>query len=268
MWVAVDQQGHVYVAGDRDIVKMSPSGKALATWDRKGTRGAWDLSGGVAVAPGGPVYAVSASGRLVQAFTPDGRVVREWGTRKGSPGRLIGPLGVSVAPNRMVVVADERAGRIVTFSPSGRLLRQWGRQCRQGTKGCPWYSGPFHAPTDVAVDRRGNIYVADGVEGGGSRVIKLSPSGRRLWQRNLLSPVGIAVDRKGNAYVTLFDHNYILKLSPSGATLARWSIGTEPGPALFPTGIAVDRKGTIYVAELGLGRVVKLSGGRSVATWQ
>jgi DNA-binding beta-propeller fold protein YncE/transcriptional regulator with XRE-family HTH domain len=132
----------------------------------------------------------------------------------------------------------------------------------------------FDHPANVAVDGRGNVYVADAL---GNSITKLSPDGRLLarWgspgtgRGQLDFPTGLAVNRSGEIYVADTSNNRIQKLSPQGKWLAWWGM---PGSSLAnlsgPTGVTVDRRGNVYIADGDSAEVIKLSAsGRVLARW-
>lgn len=131
----------------------------------------------------------------------------------------------------------------------------------------------FGQPAGIAVDRQGNIYVADT---NSNRIQKLSPGGTVLarWGKKgdhpgeFLRPQGLAIDRQGNVYVADTFNHRIQKLSPSGRFLKQWgSPGIKAGQFLFPHDVAVDGQGNIYVTDVA-NRIQKLSRGGSVlAVW-
>jgi hypothetical protein len=116
----------------------------------------------------------------------------------------------------------------------------------------------------VAVDRGGNIYVAETVN---NRVQKLDSSGTVVaifgsqgsGDGQFNSPNGVAVDEYGNLYVADTGNNRIQKLAPSGAFLAAWgSQGSGPGQFISPNSVAVDAGGNLFVADTGNNRIQKL----------
>jgi sugar lactone lactonase YvrE len=120
----------------------------------------------------------------------------------------------------------------------------------------------------VAVDRAGDVYVADS---GTGRIEKLSqqggPSGQWTNFGSVFSgsPQDVAVDDHSNVYVADNTNDRVQELSPSGAIIGNWN-GTKAGaggsaPVSFhgPEGVAVDAHGSIYVADSGNNRIVKLS---------
>jgi DNA-binding beta-propeller fold protein YncE len=162
-------------------------------------------------------------------------------------------------------VADRGNHRIQVLSPSGQPLAQW------GTRGPA--PGQFWAPSDVAVDQKGQVYVADSSN---QRIQVLSPTGQPVaqwgWQGldpgQFQLPSAVAVDASGNVYVSDTRNSRVQKLSPSGQPLAVWgtAVGTgtprpAPQPGVFnaPGGLTVDGQGTVYVADTHNARVQKLA---------
>ena len=130
----------------------------------------------------------------------------------------------------------------------------------------------LRAPADVAVDRVGNLYVA---EWRGHRIRKIDPSGivttlagTGEWgfggdggpaiRAHLNHPSAVAVDASGKVYVAEWEGQRIRRIEPSGviATIAgtgRWGDEGDGGPAVEAPvsgldGIAVDSGGTVYGA--------------------
>jgi DNA-binding beta-propeller fold protein YncE len=83
-------------------------------------------------------------------------------------------------------------------------------------------------------------------------------------------PQSVALDRNCNLYMVDSELNHVVKVSPTGDTLATWgSDGRGPGQFHRPGGIAVDGDGNIYVADSGNDRVQKLAPSGQVAeVWQ
>ena len=88
-------------------------------------------------------------------------------------------------------------------------------------------SGPdlLNAPAGVAIDRKGDVYVADSAN---HRIVKRSPAGDLLaaWGSagngpgQFVRPVGVAVDGQGFIYVADNGNARIQKLSPTGEPVA------------------------------------------------
>ncbi|MGD0499911.1 MAG: putative Ig domain-containing protein [Bryobacteraceae bacterium] len=139
------------------------------------------------------------------------------------------------------------------------------------------------SPSRVALDRSGNLYVADL---GNNRVRKISTSGiittvagtgtsgnlgdgGAAMSAQLARPEGIVLDGSGNLYIADSDNNRIRKVSPSGTITTVAGSGTasysgDGGQAASaglwsPSGIAVDGSGALYIADRGNNCVRRVS---------
>ncbi len=135
----------------------------------------------------------------------------------------------------------------------------------------------FRMASGVAADGRGNVYVADTLDGtirkiAGGQVSTLAGSiyatgSTGVNYASFAGPTGMAIDAAGNSYVTdgyqVGGYNFINKFwwrqvrktTPEGVVTTLLSYGTEI-PPLFPDaisgpGIAVDAAGNVYVVRGG-----------------
>lgn len=114
----------------------------------------------------------------------------------------------------------------------------------------------FRYPTGIALDKNGNIYVADGFN---RWVKKISTNGVVTAISQNIDAVGIVVDDAGVVYVSA--NNLIYKLVPSGSTYTQsllagtnFATGHADGEALSSKfygarGMAFDKDGNLYVAD-------------------
>jgi uncharacterized protein (TIGR03437 family) len=147
----------------------------------------------------------------------------------------------------------------------------------------PATSARFSTPNGVAVDARGNLYIADLFN---DRIRKVDTDGiittfagrfggtfggdgGPATEAGLFDPAGVAVDAAGNVYIADMDNFRIRKVDTSG------KISTVAGNGAFgftgdnvpatqtalssPTAVAVDVAGNLYIADLFNYRVRKVN---------
>ena len=154
--------------------------------------------------------------------------------------------------------------------------------------GGPALSASFSYPGSVALDRAGNLYIADS-----ARVRKVSPEGiiqtvagtgefgysgdegpgtrAKLAAAGFGGGLGVAVDNAGNLYLAERANNRVRKVTPDGIIRTVAGNGSasccysgDGGPARraqfsHPAGVAVDAAGSVYVADTWNSRVRRVS---------
>jgi streptogramin lyase len=260
--VAVDGSGNVFVGdySNYTIRKITPSGVVTTL---AGTAGSWVSADGtgaaarfnglaaVAVDGAGNVFVADSFNDAIRKITPSGVV-----TTLVSAGH---PEGLSVDGAGNVFFADYGNSTIRKITPSGVVTTLAGTAGSSGSADGTGAAARFNGPAGVAVDRAGNVFVADD---GNNTIRKITPSGVVTTlagsadqpgsadgtgaAARFSSPSGVAVDGSGNVFVADSFNSTIRKITPSGVvtTLA----GTA---ALFndPWGVAVDGSGNVFVAD-------------------
>ena len=199
--------------------------------------------------------------------------------------RFSDPFGVALDLQGNVYVADGGdSNRIRRINADGVVSTFAGG--REGFADGVREAAAFHTPSALALDRAGNLYVADT---GNHAIRKVAPSGSvttlagdgqagyqdgvgRAARFN--GPVGLAVDKDGNVYVADTYNDRIRRIAPDGTvtTLAgAGQPGNADGPAPAagfdtPTAIVVDKKGTLFVADTGNDAVRRIDADGSVTT--
>jgi uncharacterized protein (TIGR03437 family) len=204
---------------------------------------------------------------------------------------LSSPNSVILDGSGDMYIADTGDNRIRKVS-GGTITTVAGPGSSNGTlgDGGSALDASLSAPTDMALDAHGNLYIADS---GHNRVRMVSPSGTittfagtgsataalgdggQAVLAGLLRPTALAIDSAGNLYISDYGHNRIRKVSPAGiittvagngnasyfgdgglATIAAINAPQQPGdtdPGILH--IAVDAAGNLYIADSGSGRL-------------
>ena len=144
----------------------------------------------------------------------------------------------------------------------------------------------FADPYGVAVDNKGNLYIADAGEN--NRIRKLTPEGvvttlaggdegfqdGQGAAARFNTPSALAIDADGNLYVADTGNHAIRKVTPDGTvtTIAgSGAAGYKDGQAAqaefnAPVGVALDAKGEVYVADTYNDRIRKVTADGQVTT--
>src|SRR3989304_1361407 len=137
----------------------------------------------------------------------------------------------------------------------------------------------FNWPTGVAVDDKGNIYVADFLNNmirkvnKSGEVITFLGSGHAAFAdgkgrlAHLRGPDNIALDKEGNIYVADADNFRIRKITSDGTitTIAGSGMrGYKDGERktaqfMYPTGVAIDSFGNVYVCDSQNNRIRRIT---------
>ena len=202
---------------------------------------------GVAVNSKGHIYVFHRGKHPLMEFGPNGKYL----------GSIADDLFVTAHTVRVdaednIWTTDVGTHVVLKLSPEGRVLLSLGRMRTPGDD-----VGHFNQPTDVAFDRDGNIYVADGE--GNSRVLKFNKFGNRLLGWGMKGagpgqfdlPHSIAIDGdliyvgdRENARIQIFDLN--------GRYLREWKLG-------HPFGLFVTPEHFIYMSDAIAGRILKIN---------
>ena len=161
-----------------------------------------------------------------------------------------GNLYIADCGNHVVRKIDT-AGFVTTFA---------GHINGEGYADGPPSAAMFNLPTDVDMDKDGNLFVADRWNW---FVRKVTPDGTASSFAAIADPAGIGVDKKtGNVYVTNPSGGAVYQVLPDG------TVNTLPVSFNYPSDVAVDTAGYVWVVDQGLSTIVKLdpAGGAWTAT--
>lgn len=251
--LAVDRQGNVVLAdgGMARIQRRTAGGELLAQWSSFTTsKGAERLIAprGVAVDTAGNIAVTDAQRKTVRVFSPQGLLLRSFGSEGTADGDFLRPVGIAVDGQNNLYVVDEEASRVQKFRADGAFVLKLG--------GLGGGQGQLRLPTGIAVDGDGSLYIADT---GNNLLQKFDAQGRYLRQWGGLGtedgrfqrPVGLAIDAEGNVLVADTGNRRVQKFSPQGEFLAKWDAAAE--------WLAVDASGAVLTSSPQGSRVDRYS---------
>lgn len=250
--------------------------------------------GGLAFDSTGNLYIADTDHQIIREVSLAGIITTVAGTGEqgfsGDGGTatsalLDSPAGVALDAGNNIYIADTHNNRIRRVAASSGVITTI---AGTGTAGFSGDGGTATAaeldyPTAIAVDSRGNVFVADTnnfrireisggkistIAGDGSQTF--SGDGGLATAAGLDSPNGIAVDRASNLYIA-DTHNQSVRMVAAATgiitTMAGTGFrtfngdGTATSSALArPRGVAVDSTGAVYVADSDNERIRKISG--------
>jgi DNA-binding beta-propeller fold protein YncE len=232
-------------------------------WD--GNNSGWRLNHPMGLAwSNGFLWVADGENASVKKLTPEGGLVAEWKDFKR-------PVAVAAAKDA-VYIADFLADRIVKLDPEdGVVVATWGRHGNS--------LGEFDAPSGIAVDPQGFVYVTDFYN---HRVQKLTGEGRLItqwgtegrWNGQLHYPTDVAVGPAGEIFVADAYNHRVEVFAADGAYLRKWGgvgyglSGKWGGWFRLAKALALDAAGNVYVADAFNHRVQIFSTtGRLLGTW-
>jgi sugar lactone lactonase YvrE len=259
---------------------------------QKATSVIFTLVDGIAIDPNGNIYISHRSQNRVRKIDQNGIVSTIAGNGhakfSGDGGlaknaSLNFPAGLAFDTAGNLYIADRNNHRVRRIDPNGIITTIAG-------DGAPNYTADnikatessLHFPSDVAVDKFGQIYISDRSN---NRIRKVDSQGIITTYAGigvasyggdfgpadeafLKFPFGITFDNQGNLFVADRGNNRIRKIDPDGiiytvAGTGLFAIRGDYGPAkqadlAFPTDVTSDNKGNIYIADRNNNRIRKV----------
>lgn len=203
-----------------------------------------------------------------------------------------GALGLAVDNAGNLYLADWNNYRIRKVNTSGTINTIAGTgSSTYGGDGGSAYGASFPAPTGLAIDSTGNLYIADNSANrirmintsgiitlfAGSTSYGFAGDGGAATAASLYGSTSVTVDRAGNVYIADVANQRIRKVNTSGIISTFAGTGTagfsgDGGPATAaalngPTSIAFDRAGNAYIADRGNNRIRKVDASGNISTF-
>ena len=193
-------------------------------------------------------------------------------------------LAVDAAGNLYIAEMSNHVVRRVTTDGLITTVAGNGSAGYSGDGG-PAASASLYWPQGLAVDRAGNLYIADGgdnvirkvapsgiiVTFAGNGVAGYSGDGGPAAAAELRWPQGVAVDTTGNLYIADTMNNVVRKVSAGGIITTLAGNGTaaysgDGGPATaaslnYPLALAVDAAGDVFISDRNNFAIRRIAGG-------
>ena len=304
--LAFDPEGNLYIA-DREnhrVRKLDTSGN-ISTFAGIGkagfsgdggpaVRAKLNLPSGLAADEKGNLYISDRSNDRIRVVDKKGVIRTYAGTGvagfQGDAGpalkaQLDKPFGIALDEAENLYIADRNNNRVRKVSPEGIITTVAGDGgfFFMGDNG-PAYRASVAAPTGVAVDKKGNLYIADRNNNRIRLVDKLgmirtvAGTGQQDYngdsetarETNLYLPFGLTVDSNDNLLVIDRSHYRIRRIDPksgkvetvagNGLKLFAGDGGPATGATLsFPHGMFVDKNDNLIFSDKGHYRIRKIT---------
>lgn len=246
-------------------------------WPQSSTSWCFNLPGDVAVDDDGNIYVLDVGNHRIQKYTSSRNFITSWGSPGDGKGQFIDAVAMAFDPDGYIYVSDSgyygptegQVSRVQKFTLSGQwvgVLDRWG----EDNKG-------FNDPRGIAVDKEGNVYIADADEGDkdqNNRIHKFSANGDFIrswqifevdnWNRAQISDVAVAPDgnilalvNSGSDYPQGRDAHPVQRFTPDGVLLDKWTVdpGREEALSDGLFGISVDKDNHVYISKIWGNRI-------------
>jgi sugar lactone lactonase YvrE len=254
--MAVDSKNRLYIA-DRKVSAVFIVN--TETWDfemiKNGVHARFGMIIGLAVDDTDRLFVSDSTNRRVLVFTPDHKLDTSISQGMQDPG------GLAIDnENRFLYVADASLDQVLVYDadPPFKLLRRIGTGGKQHTLTSP---GDFAIPTNLALDKDGNLYVTDTLnnrveifdaDGNFIRTFGKAGDGPGYFAR----PKGIAIDADGHVWVADAMQDRIQVFTPEGQLLLYMGgHGNLPGEFSTIAGLTIDKNNRVFTSEQYPGRV-------------
>jgi sugar lactone lactonase YvrE len=189
---------------------------------------------GVAVDRRGNVLVSDGATNRLRLITPQGEVKTLAGSSEGDAdgpaleAQFNTPSAIAFDAAGNLIIADTSNNRIRKLSADYQTVSTIAGSGTQGFKDGTADEAQFDGPVGVAVDRQGNIYVADAYN---DRVRKITADGNVSTFASALdaegavaikldTPCGVAVDALGNVFIADTGNDEIRKVTPAGEVVS------------------------------------------------
>ncbi|MCH8281213.1 MAG: NHL repeat-containing protein [Chloroflexi bacterium] len=155
--------------------------------------------------------------------------------------------------------------RVTVFTVDEELVREFGTKVPPEDANDSAPDGSFMWPTSIALDSKGNAYVADEWL---NRISIFNKDGDCVGKWGTLGdgegefnhPSGLAFDANDNLYLVDSVNHRVQVFTTEGKFLSTWGrLGSGDGEFNHPWGIEIDKNGDVYVADWRNDRIQKFA---------
>ncbi|HEX5307884.1 MAG TPA: SMP-30/gluconolactonase/LRE family protein [Solirubrobacteraceae bacterium] len=245
--IARDSEGNVYVVDKAKncVEELSSGGTFIQKFGGSGSgEGGLKEPMGITIDGKGTIWVANAGGNQIVGFDKEGKFLTGIGVG------LSFPAAVAYSPsNGRLYITDTEVSRIEWINP--QVPGEYGIFGSEGSG-----NGQFIDPEGIAVDKAGNVWVADTYN---SRIEEFSASGSYISQfghvgseeGGLHNPTGLAFDSEGDILVADRRNERIEAFSPAGVYRYQFGKSGEEERLLDPFAIALDSSDDVFIAERG-----------------
>ncbi len=200
--------------GDHSVRRCTLEGKVLMTLGTPGKPKPY--MGGepfcqcthTALSPQGDIYVSDGYGNAcVHKFSPDGRLIKSWGTSGIGPGEFNLPHNINCDEDGWVYVADRENHRVQVFNGDGKYETEWRNLHRPSAIfmpcKCPYCyvgeAGPTYGFSRNASNLGPRVSIVS--KSDGKVIARVGDRTPQNFPGPFTSPHGIAVDSRGDIYV-------------------------------------------------------------------
>jgi DNA-binding beta-propeller fold protein YncE len=246
--MAVDSKGRLYVADQKvGAIFIFNTDTKETEMIRNGFEAHFGLINSVAVDDGDRVFVSDGKLGKVLVFNAKHQI-------EDQIKDLVDPVGLAIdKENRLLYVVDTQQDQVLVYDADTlKPLRRIGTGGKKHTLTTP---GDFALPSDIAVDKDGNVYVTDTLNW---RVEIFDAEGNFISQFGkhcdaigcFQRPKGIAVDSDGHVWVVDTSLNLVESYTRNGELLGYvGGPGRLLGQFTDPTGIFIDQNNRMFVSE-------------------
>ncbi|MFC5476875.1 hypothetical protein [Massilia suwonensis] len=264
--------------------------------DGTGSKARFDAPEGIVNAPDGNLYVAEKNSATIRRVSPQGVATTFAGSvgaigsqdGAGNAARFNTPTRLEADAESNLYVTDTGNSLIRRISAAGAVTTLAGAAGQCGSADGDARNARFCSPQGIAIDRQGNLYVADTLNHTIRRIDRANVvttiagtpgacggSDGRGSAARFCEPQDIEVDNAGYVYVADTGNSTIREIAPNGEVRTIAGAAGQCGSAdgvegnarlCRPAGLALDGNGSLFVADTGNGTIRRISTSNAVST--